>query len=465
MRARQDGQGLVEFALIAPLLLMLVFGIIYFGIGLNYWLDMNRVANQGARQAAVNHWPTQCQRGETACNNFTSTTPCATVMATNSKARLQEVLRCQTRNDATATICFPGKTPATATIGDPVKVKLSKPFTFFFMNRLSITLTGTATMRLEQLPTLLPGECGRPGMPMRGDIFRRQKERERGQVLVLVALLMPLLLAIGSIVIDVGNWYVLKRHLQTQVDAAALAGGPAFTGCFQNPIAARDAIAQQALAYAGDRNPLRDPSAHNPLMEEKTADVHAVLNSNTFWSDGDPSDGSTLDWTAGMPCDTKYLDVKATDDDAPLLWKWIPFFPDIKTRARVEVTEIQSSNGMRPLGVPELDPEEVAVLVVDEDGDPDVLGTIRGRVASRPPVDSSGRARRHVRVVQGLHRPRQPQRQHGLRRDHRREVAVRPRSRRTESLSQICSPGLGAGGVLRGRDARQWHLVHPCVRD
>ena len=64
MRARQDGQALVEFALIAPLLLMLVFGIIYFGIGLNYWLDMNRVANQGARQAAVNHWPTQCPRGE-----------------------------------------------------------------------------------------------------------------------------------------------------------------------------------------------------------------------------------------------------------------------------------------------------------------------------------------------------------------------------------------------------------------
>ena len=35
-------------------LLMIVVGIIQFGIGLNYWLDMQRIANQGARWAAVN---------------------------------------------------------------------------------------------------------------------------------------------------------------------------------------------------------------------------------------------------------------------------------------------------------------------------------------------------------------------------------------------------------------------------
>ncbi len=274
-------------------------------------------------------------------------------------------------------------------------------------------------------------------MPMRGGSSRLQKERERGQVLVLVALLVPLFLAIGSIVIDVGNWYVLKRHLQTQVDAAALAGGPAFTGCFQNPLAARDAIAQQALAYAGD--PTRDPSAHNPLMQD-TADVHAVLNSTTFWTQGDLP-GAT-DWTYGMPCDTKFLDVKATDDEAPLLWRWIPFFPDLKTRARVEVTEIQSSDGMKPLGVPELDPEEVVVLVVDEDGDPDLLGTIRGRSNLDPqstpptgledmsvwsrdfiaPVDLSGKTDFGVIIVAN-----------------RSTTPIPP----NETLSQICSPASG----------------------
>ncbi len=185
-------------------------------------------------------------------------------------------------------------------------------------------------------------------MHVRGAKDRLQKERERGQVLVLVALLLPVFLGIGSIVIDVGNWYVLKRHLQTQVDAAALAGGPAFVGCFHDSGATTPAIQQQALAYAGD--PTRDPAGHNPLMED-TADVHAVLNSTTYWSQGDLP-GAT-DWTAGTPCDTKFLDVKATDHDAPLLWKWIPAYPDLKTRARVEVSRIESTNGIRPLGVTE----------------------------------------------------------------------------------------------------------------
>ena len=59
-RHRQDpesGQAMVEFALILLPLLILVAGIIQFGIGLNYWLDMQRIANQGARWAVVNNWP------------------------------------------------------------------------------------------------------------------------------------------------------------------------------------------------------------------------------------------------------------------------------------------------------------------------------------------------------------------------------------------------------------------------
>src|SRR5262249_6287731 len=39
---RESGQATTEFALILVPLLILVTGIIYFGIGLNYWLDMQR---------------------------------------------------------------------------------------------------------------------------------------------------------------------------------------------------------------------------------------------------------------------------------------------------------------------------------------------------------------------------------------------------------------------------------------
>ena len=160
MGKREEGQALIEFALIAPVFLMIVFGIIYFGIGLNWWLDMNRVANQGARQAVVNHWPPYCLRTDTSCANSTSTTSCNTVLATGSRARLQDVLRCQTRNNATVTICYPGKSPAAATVGDPVRVRITAPFAFFFMNRLDIELKATAAMRLEQVPSKISGGLG-----------------------------------------------------------------------------------------------------------------------------------------------------------------------------------------------------------------------------------------------------------------------------------------------------------------
>ena len=64
---RESGQAMVEFALVLFPLLLLVAGIIQFGIALNYWLDMQRIANQGARWAAVNNWPPDCPRGSTSC--------------------------------------------------------------------------------------------------------------------------------------------------------------------------------------------------------------------------------------------------------------------------------------------------------------------------------------------------------------------------------------------------------------
>ena len=57
LRDRESGQATTEFALILLPLLLLVSGIIWFGIGLNFWLDMQRIANQGARWAVVNCGP------------------------------------------------------------------------------------------------------------------------------------------------------------------------------------------------------------------------------------------------------------------------------------------------------------------------------------------------------------------------------------------------------------------------
>jgi hypothetical protein len=38
-----------------------------------------------------------------------------------------------------------------------VRVKLTAPYTFFFVDKVGITLTATATMRLEQKPDFITG--------------------------------------------------------------------------------------------------------------------------------------------------------------------------------------------------------------------------------------------------------------------------------------------------------------------
>ena len=160
----ERGQATTEFALIFIPLMMVVAGIIYFGIGLNYWLDMNRVANQGARSAAVDNWPAQCVRTQTSCNNSSSATACGTVLAAGSQAKLQDVLRCSARNNPSVTICYPGETAATAALGDPVQVTLSAPYKFFFVRSVHINLVARATMRLERDPQLQTGGLG-PSCP------------------------------------------------------------------------------------------------------------------------------------------------------------------------------------------------------------------------------------------------------------------------------------------------------------
>jgi hypothetical protein len=47
----QTSQGLTEFAIIAPLVLLLTFGIIDFGRGLYFYITLQQAANEGARVA------------------------------------------------------------------------------------------------------------------------------------------------------------------------------------------------------------------------------------------------------------------------------------------------------------------------------------------------------------------------------------------------------------------------------
>ncbi|MBL7061083.1 MAG: pilus assembly protein [Actinobacteria bacterium] len=50
------GASAVEFALILPLLVMMVFGIFQFGIAYNNWIALTHAAREGARLAAVDQY-------------------------------------------------------------------------------------------------------------------------------------------------------------------------------------------------------------------------------------------------------------------------------------------------------------------------------------------------------------------------------------------------------------------------
>ncbi len=50
------GNSVVEFALILPILVMMVFGIFQFGIAYNNWIALTHAAREGARLAAVGQY-------------------------------------------------------------------------------------------------------------------------------------------------------------------------------------------------------------------------------------------------------------------------------------------------------------------------------------------------------------------------------------------------------------------------
>lgn len=50
---RQEGQAMVEFALVAPLLILILFAVIQFGVIFNDYIALTDATRAGARKAAV----------------------------------------------------------------------------------------------------------------------------------------------------------------------------------------------------------------------------------------------------------------------------------------------------------------------------------------------------------------------------------------------------------------------------
>ncbi len=132
--SRESGQAVVEFAMVVPLLCVLVLVLVDFGKGMNYWLDLNHVSSEVARKAAVNTFPTA---GEY------QTYALAKLETTELKAGGTDSIP----TAASVAICL----PEGGDVGDPVTVQISVAYHWIpFIDHTDWQIRGTATMRLEQ---------------------------------------------------------------------------------------------------------------------------------------------------------------------------------------------------------------------------------------------------------------------------------------------------------------------------
>jgi len=67
------GAALVEFGIVAPMLLMLLFGIVEFGLLFGQKLDVSQGAREGARLASVNYQSTSGSSGTTQASEIVTT--------------------------------------------------------------------------------------------------------------------------------------------------------------------------------------------------------------------------------------------------------------------------------------------------------------------------------------------------------------------------------------------------------
>lgn len=132
LRRDDRGAAAVEFALVLPVLVLIVFGIAQFGLAFAQVLSLNSGARQGARLGVV--------EGAT----------CSGVVSETKKAAETVGI---VASDADLTVpppgACPGSPPCTGRRGQPLVVTISKPFDVNLPFFSPLSLTGKGEYRCE----------------------------------------------------------------------------------------------------------------------------------------------------------------------------------------------------------------------------------------------------------------------------------------------------------------------------
>jgi Flp pilus assembly protein TadG len=125
---REEGQALVEFALLLPIFLLLVMGVVEFGRAWNSYQVVTDAAREGARTAVL------------ADNTVTVDTVYKRIDSALGRAGL---------NAASATRTVSPLTPWPAARGQQMTVNISYPFFFRFLKPFMGWTTGQASITLK----------------------------------------------------------------------------------------------------------------------------------------------------------------------------------------------------------------------------------------------------------------------------------------------------------------------------
>jgi Flp pilus assembly protein TadG len=145
-QAGESGQSLVEFAIVIPVLVLVVFGIVQFGVLYNSYIQLTNAANTGARLFSIERGQANpCQDVLTAVDNAAASLNNSTLIvtmtsytATSGAGSLSTTTWTgnSTSNPVAASSCpwTPSySTPGTMVSSDPATISVSYPYSLSFL--------------------------------------------------------------------------------------------------------------------------------------------------------------------------------------------------------------------------------------------------------------------------------------------------------------------------------------------
>lgn len=124
---------LIEFAIVLPILILIILGILYFGRYEDYSNQETQLAEEGARYAAVNHNPATPQS-----------------LQSYVKSMAQPELQNGSGDVTPVKVYVYYPVGSTGAVGDTVRTCVVTTVRFPFLSIGSSTMAQTATMRVEQ---------------------------------------------------------------------------------------------------------------------------------------------------------------------------------------------------------------------------------------------------------------------------------------------------------------------------